>query len=143
MIDEPTEVIRKKIQAFNAQDAEETMKQFSSTVELGTPIGVLRGREQVGQFFAAFWEAFPDLWLTVVDEVSDGDKVVQQLRSKGTHLGTLRTPAGEIPATGRQLDLAMSDHLQVRDGLIVAAHLYFDQISLLEQLGAMPAAAAS
>lgn len=137
---EPAEVMRRKNQAFNAQDSGETMRHFSPAVTMATPIGALSGREQVGQFFAAFWEAFPDLWLTVEDEISHGDKVALRLRCKGTHLGTLRTPGGEIPATGRQLDLTMSDHLQVTDGEIVAVHLYFDQMTLLVQLGAMPVA---
>ena len=140
---EPSEVMRRKNQAFNAQDTEETMRHFSPTVAMATPIGALSGREQVGQFFAAFWEAFPDLWLTVEDEIAEGEKVALQLRCKGTHLGTFRAPGGEIPATGRQLDLAMSDHVRVADGQIVAVQLYFDQVSLLVQLGAMPVASTS
>lgn len=140
---EPTEVMRRKNQAFNAQDTEETMRHFSPTVTMATPLGALTGRDQVGRFFAAFWEAFPDLWLTVEDEIAEGNKVALRLRCKGTHLGTLRSSGGEIPATGRQLDLAMSDHIKVTDGQIVAVHLYFDQVSLLVQLGAMPVASRS
>lgn len=139
----PKEVAERKLEAFNAHDTGQTMACFSPAVVMSTPIGVLEGHEQVSGLFSAFWSAFPDLKLSVVQEVAEGEVVVYQLRSRGTHLGTLSTPAGDIPATSRFLDLAMSDHLQVQDGLIVAVQLYFDRLSLLEQLGAVPAGSAS
>jgi predicted ester cyclase len=140
MID-PKDVVARKLQGFNAQNSEETMSCFSPAIVMATPIGVLRGKEQVGQFFSAFWTAFPDLKLHLVLETGEGPYVAVQNRSVGTHLGTLSTPDGDIPASGRTLDLAISDNYEVRDGLIVAAQLYFDRLALLEQLGAVPAGA--
>jgi predicted ester cyclase len=140
MID-PKDVVARKLEEFNAQNSVETMSCFSPAIVMATPIGVLRGREQVSQFFSAFWSAFPDLKLHLIQVTCEGPYVAVQNRSVGTHLGTLSTPDGDIPATGRPLDLAISDNYEVRDGLIVAVQLYFDRLALLEQLGAVPAGA--
>jgi hypothetical protein len=61
----------------------------------------------------------------------------------GTHLGTLRSPAGDIPATGRVLDLPFCDHYEIQSGVIVSTHLYFDRLTLLEQLGVAPVPASA
>jgi predicted ester cyclase len=63
------------------------------------PGALLEGRDQTLGFFAAFWEAFPDIELTATRVVEEGSAVAIQGRAKGTHRGTLRTPAGDIPPT--------------------------------------------
>ena len=138
---EPKDVVHKKNAAFNAHDVDQTMRYFSSDVEMETPIGHLKGREQVGAFFSAFWEAFPDLEVNAIHQTEEGSSLVVRGKVTGTHLGTLRTPGGEIPSTSRYIDLPISDHFEVRGGLIVGVHLYFDRLALLEQLGVAPAPA--
>ena len=134
-----TEVMRKKMAAFNAHDMGEMLSHFSPAARREVPGAVLEGHDQIAAFFSVFWEAFPDLEVTVTSVVEEGSVVAIQARSRGTHLGTLRTPGGDIPATGQRIDFTLSDDYEVLEGLIVSGHLHFDRLTLLEQLGVVPA----
>ena len=136
-----SEVMRRKIAAFNAHDAEETRAVFSPDCRKEVPGASLRGADQVVAYFQMFWDAFPDIRVMVEGSVEEGSVVGIHGRSTGTHTGTLRTPSGDIAPTGRTIDLPISDFYEVQGGRIVASHLTFDQLTLLEQLGVAPAAA--
>ena len=136
---EPTEVMRRKFAALNARDASEMVSYYSPEIEKEVPGGILRGPDQVLAFVSAFWEAFPDLHITVTSAVEEGPVVAIRARITGTHSGTFHTPAGDLPATGRSVDMTFSDDYELRGGVIVASHLHLDRLSLLEQLGAVPA----
>jgi predicted ester cyclase len=135
------EIMRRKFAALNAQDEAKMRSYFSHDAEKEVPGGVLHGSDQIAAFVAAFWEAFPNLKLTVTSEIEQGPVVAVRGRMTGTHSGTLRTPGGDIPATGRDIDLAFSDDYEVQAGLIVSSHLLLDRLALLEQLGVIPAPA--
>ena len=136
---EPTEVMRRKFAALNAQDARAMISYFSPDAEKEIPGGILQGRDQIAAFVAVFWEAFPDLKLTVTSEVEAGPVVAIRGTMTGTHQGTFHTPAGDMPPTGKSIDINFSDDYEVRGGVIVSTHLHLDRLSLLEQLGALPA----
>jgi predicted ester cyclase len=136
---EATDVMRKKMAAFNAHDMDRMLSHFSPATRKEVPGGRLQGRDQLQAFFSVFWEAFPDLEVTITSVVEEGSVVAIQARSRGTHTGTLHTPGGDIPPTGRGIDLALSDDYEVHEGMIVAGHLRFDRLELLEQLGVVPA----
>lgn len=140
---EPTDVMRAKYAATNAKDPEKMLSCYSPDVAKEVPGGILHGPDQIVAFVSAFWEAFPDIRLTVISEVEDGPVVAIRVRMTGTHTGTFRTPGGDLPATGRRVDLMFSDDFRVEGGLIVSSHLYLDRLTLLEQLGAVPAPAAT
>ncbi len=90
--------------------------------------------------FSRMWaDGFPD-GRVEFDTVTDaGDTIVIQHTGRGTHSGTLRSPGGEIPATGRSVTLQLCDVIRLRDGKIRSLHSYFDSASLLTQIGVMPA----
>jgi len=46
--------------------------------------------------------------------------------------------SGEVPATGRKIDMCGADFWRFEDGLIVQYNLYFDRFDFLTQLGALP-----
>jgi predicted ester cyclase len=136
---EPTDVMRRKFEALNAQDATGMISYFSPEVEKEIPGGLLRGPDQIAGFVSVFWEAFPDLQLTVTSEVEDGSIVAIRGTMTGTHLGTFRSPGGDMPPTGRRISVTFSDDYEVQEGVIVSTHLHLDRLALLEQLGAVPA----
>jgi predicted ester cyclase len=138
---QPTDVMRRKMAAFNAQESQEILAIFSPDCQKEVPGASLRGSDQVVAYFQVFWEAFPDIHLTVEGSIEEGSLVAVQGRARGTHTGTLRTPSGDIAPTHRQMDLRFSDLYDVRDGRIVSTHLMFDQLALLQQLGVAPAPA--
>ncbi len=137
------DLVNKKIEAFNAHDAKQIMAILSPDVEWAIPGGLLRGPDQVIEFFSGLWEAFPDFALTVTYVAGEGSTVITQARAQGTHQGTFHTPDGDIPSTGRRVDLPLSETYEVTGGVIVSVRLLFDRLELLEQLGVAPAPASA
>lgn len=89
----------------------------------------------------AYKAGFPDLRHEIVDAVEQGDRVAVRLRITMTQTGTFATPQAEVPPTGRTVVLESADVVTVADGRITGWHTYFDQMSMLGQLGLLPAPA--
>ncbi|HKG27378.1 MAG TPA: ester cyclase, partial [Thermomicrobiales bacterium] len=87
-------------------------------------------------------EAFPNIRHQFLDSIESGDKVAVELEVTGTHIGTFRTPQGDVPATGRSVVWDSTDFVTLRDGKIASWHTYFDQMAFLAQLGLLPEPAA-
>ncbi len=47
----------------------------------------------------------------------------------------MRSPSGEIPATGRQVDIPFTAVLSVENSKLTSFRVYFDQLDMLTQLG--------
>lgn len=97
-----------------------------------------RGPEGAKDYSQMWADGFPDGRVKIDKVIDAGDEVVVQLTGTGTHTGTLRAPAGEIPATGRSVTLQLCDVFRFRNGQIQSLRTYFDSGSLLTQLGLMP-----
>ena len=61
-----------------------------------------------------------------------------EITVKGTHTKPMVTPQGELPPTGKSLDLKAVNVMRLRDGRIAALRIYFDQMDFMGQLGALP-----
>jgi predicted ester cyclase len=117
---------------------------YTPESEFAMPGGLrLRGPEQIGQVMRAYFAAFPGLRHEVVDFVEAGETIALELRITGTHTGTMQTPNGPIPPTGRQVTWESVDFVKVAGGKIVSWHAYFDQMAFLMQLGLIPEPAAA
>lgn len=102
-----------------------------------------RGPEPAIAWMAPFLDAFPDI-RHEIGPIAERDGIVAfELRVKGTHTAPLRGPEGDVPPTGRPLDLAAVNVWRVEDGRLAAYHIYFDQLSFLAQLGLLPEPAAA
>jgi predicted ester cyclase len=128
------------VAAFNAKD--EDAEPWSADAELETPAGQFRGRDQVLGFLRGYWEAFPDARLEIVRSISEGSLTAGEGVFTGTHTGTLRTPAGEVPPTERSVQIRWMGMYEARGDELVSEHLYFDQNEFLTQLGLAPGAPA-
>ena len=75
--------------------------------------------------------AFPDIHITIDDEVADGDRVAFRWHATGTHTG----PLGAAPPTGKRIAVVglIVDH--VADGKVQERWEQFDQSLMLQQLG--------
>lgn len=135
---ENADVLRQELEAFNARDSQRIVASFSHDCPKDVPGAHLRGGDQIAAWCSALWEAFPDIRVTVASIVEAERTVAIEGRVSGTHEGTLRTPNGDIPPTGRWAEVALSECAEVEGGVIVAARLYFDRLELLEQLGVTP-----
>jgi predicted ester cyclase len=100
----------------------------------------LTGREAAETTWTTWQEAFPDNRLQTIAIHADDRGGVHEAMASGTHTGTLRGPAGEIPPTGKTAQLRISGVYEFDEGKITSFHLYFDQAELLSQLGITPGA---
>ena len=80
--------------------------------------------DRAGWTGSVWQDAFPDRAIRNVSLVAYGDQAVLEGTSEGTQTAPLRTPAGEIPATGRTVIVLNT----VDDGLFTSFRLYFDQL---------------
>jgi ketosteroid isomerase-like protein len=102
-----------------------------------------RGPQAFIAWMQPFLGAFPDIRHELGTVAEAGDVIGFELRVSGTHTEAMRSPAGEIPATGRPLDLPAANMWRTDGGRIVAYHVYFDQMEFLGQLGLLPEPAAT
>lgn len=127
------------VRAFNAHDEGRISELNADNAVLEAPGDVrVEGREAATQYGMAWWNAFSDARITVANELTAGDWVVQEFTFEGTHDGTLSTPAGDIPATNRRLEGRGVQIFRVEGDAIADTRLYFDQVQVMTQLGLMP-----
>jgi predicted ester cyclase len=133
------DVAGKFVEAFNAHD-EGTIRSLSADdARIEAPGDIsLEGVDAFTQYAMSWLNAFPDARLTVHNEVEAGDWVAQEFTFAGTHQGTLPSPAGDIPATNRSLSGRGVQLLRAQGDKLAEAHLYFDQVQVMTQLGLMP-----
>jgi steroid delta-isomerase-like uncharacterized protein len=103
-----------------------------------TPLkGVPPTRDGVKILFAALQAAFPDLRVTIHDQVAEDDRVVTRKTLSGTHNGAFLG----VPATGKPVAVDVIDVLRFSGDHVTDHWAAFDQLNLLVQMGALPAPA--
>lgn len=132
--------IERHLAAFKAKDSD--AEPFRADGEYVTPGAQLHGREQILDFLRVFWEAFPDARLEITRSVEAEPLIAAEGKFVGTHHGTLRTPEGEVPPTGRRVEVPWMAMYEVSQDEIVSEHLYFDPAEFMTQLGLAPTAPA-
>jgi steroid delta-isomerase-like uncharacterized protein len=97
------------------------------------------GRAAQLELYTKQFAAFPD-WHTTIDEmVAEGDKVVVRITSNSTHLGDF----DGIPATGKKYTQNAIVIYYLTNGKIVEGRMQTDMLSMMQQLGLMPAPASA
>jgi len=96
----------------------------------------IRGRDGAKRYVAALRAGFPDLRLTIEDQIAEGDMVVTRWTARGTHTGEFEG----IGLTGRAISVAGTDIDRIVGGRTVECWTHVDQLGLMQQLGALPAA---
>jgi predicted ester cyclase len=99
------------------------------------PPGFPPGREGLKAFISAFHTAFPDGHLSVDHMIASGDTVATRLTFRGTHTGDFMG----IPPTGKKVTVPALDMARYADGKLVEHWGGPDQMSLMQQLGVIPA----
>jgi len=83
---------------------------------------------------STFLTAFPDLRIAVDELIEEGHSVAFRFTVTGTHDGALNG----IPASGRPVLFTGMGIARVRGDRIVEGWNVFDQLALLQQIGAVP-----
>lgn len=84
--------------------------------------------------FEAYYQAFPDLHLTLTDVIADNDQVAMFWIAHGTHQGSIMN----IPASGRAISAKGVNHLKLREGLVCETTTIWDVAGMLRGIGLLP-----
>jgi predicted ester cyclase len=76
---------------------------------------------------------FPDMKITIEDQIAEGDKVVTRSRSRGTYQGEL----WGIPPTGKEVEVTSISMDRIEGGKIAEHWTHADQLGMMQQLGVM------
>jgi steroid delta-isomerase-like uncharacterized protein len=125
--------------ALNHGDLDAAVDLFADDVETITPGGTLQGRDAFRALGEGFLAAVPDMRHEIVRTFEDGDTIVVEGVYSGTQTGPLVTPQGTLPASGNAFAFPFVDIMQARDGRCVSHRVYWDNVTFLAQLGAVPA----
>jgi steroid delta-isomerase-like uncharacterized protein len=94
-----------------------------------------QGIDEVLTIWKGWAAAFPDSKATFETAHVSGNTVILELSWRGRHTGPLQTAAGEIPATGKSIDLRACQIIEVADGKTQRIRQYFDIATMMAQLG--------
>jgi predicted ester cyclase len=86
---------------------------------------------------------WPDWHETIEDMLTEGDKVIVRFTIRGTHKGEMSSPMGTIAATGKQIAASGIVIYRLANGKIVERWGNVDTLGILQQVGAIPAPAAT
>lgn len=131
-------VIRRFLEeVFSAGNLELVDELFATAYVLHNPSvsGEVRGPEGMKQYVNMYRNAFPDTRFTVEDQIAEGDEVVTRWTFRGTHQGELMG----IPPTGKRVTITGIAINRLSGGKIEEQWNNFDQLGVLQQLGAVPA----
>src|SRR5712692_6234119 len=133
-------LVERGMKAFNAHDLEAVARDAAPDIVATAPGGVkLNGPQAVKEYNQTFITAFPDARVDAKKVIIQGRTVVVEGVLSGTNNGTLKTPMGDIPATGRKVSGEFIQIFEIDRGLVKRDHLMYDQVDLMTQLGMAPA----
>ncbi len=96
--------------------------------------GVGPGLENIKQFYAQFWTAFPDAKIVVEDLIEADDKLICRFVVNATHGGNLMG----VSATGKPVALPGITILRFVNGKCVERWSQADFLGAMVQIGAIP-----
>lgn len=103
---------------------------------LGDSESDVRGPAEFKPFVAHIRGSIPDLHIQVQDILCEGDHAAIRVTLQGTHSG----PGLGVAPTGRRVSIQGIIIVRIVDGQIVEGWNSYDQLGLLRQTGALPAA---
>ncbi len=105
-------------------------------VEDAVPVGLLRGRGELRDFFDSMFAAMPDARTTVTRLVAGEQSCAVEWRLEGTFDGA---PYMGIEPTGKHVEIRGLDLLELEDDELVSDTAYFDGAGFARQIGMLPA----
>jgi steroid delta-isomerase-like uncharacterized protein len=125
-------LVREHADAENRHDFDLALETFHHPRYELVPIGeVIDGEAAVAEYYRETRDAFPDQRNEVLALHHADDAVIMELDLTGTHLGNFRG----LPPTGRSFRCRMAAIFLFEDDRLVCERVYFDQNTILRQLG--------
>lgn len=108
----------------------------SNFVEHTPPPGIeIKGIQGFKNWVKMNHDAFPDLKMTILDIVEQGDMAMVHWHWKGTNSGDM---GPGMPATNKPVDCNGVDIMKYKDGKCTEHWGYFEESKMMTQLGMMP-----
>ena len=128
---------------FSAHSADETVATMTATPainEVPVMIGG-NGREEVYEFYAKYFlpQIPPDIEIVPVSRTIGQGRLVDEIVLRFTHTMRMDWMLPGIPPTGKKVEVAFVVVVQFDGNKMVHEHLYWDQASVLVQLGLVEA----
>lgn len=138
-----SEFVSRWVNSFNSPPfASEDI--YTPDCTLTTPGHTYSGLEEIRAHWESTPPALPDARLELVDALESPNRIAIEVRWVGTHTGPwLRDHGKVLPATGRKVDLPICFVLEMELGKVRNVREYYDRITLMTQLGLMPAPASA
>ena len=138
-VEDNLEVMRRIDLAWNERDWEtfDNLHAEDVAVVFTHPEGVT-GRDPHREEAQNFIAAFPDHQIQFPHKLlfGQGDMICSVHRSTGTNTGDWKMPDGSvIPPTGKKMEIEMVTVAKVQERQLVEETLYFDNLSVMKQLG--------
>jgi steroid delta-isomerase-like uncharacterized protein len=140
-VDTANELADRYLDVWNAHDLDALSQCWANDVVYHVPgqPEPLRGRAAVLDWVRSSFTSMPDFH---VDErerwiAADGSTVATRFSCTGTFNGGPLDPPGFHP-TGERLEIQGMDRIELREGTIVRAELYWDMLAIGQQIGAVP-----
>jgi carboxymethylenebutenolidase len=95
------------------------------------------GKAELREFYATHFipRMPPDMEMVPISRTIGSDQLVDEMVIKFTHSVELDWMLPGVPPTGRRVEVALVVVVQFRDGKLAHEHIYWDQASVLVQLG--------
>jgi len=125
-------IVREHMDSENRHEFDATMATFHHPrYELVATNEVYDGTAEVERYFDETRTAFPDQRNELLALHHSDDAVLVEAVVRGTHEGPLRN----LPPTGRKFELPILSMFVFEDDRLVCERVYFDQATVLRQLG--------
>lgn len=127
------------VEAFNKEDWDRYMAQLA-TGSLYNEVGTgrqLRGAEIIPAL-QGWRKAMPDVKGTVTNAFASGNKAVLEVTWQGTQTGPMDGPNGTLPPSGKRQTTPAAWVFEFAGDKVKESHHYFDMMSFMQQIGAMP-----
>lgn len=128
------EICKAAHQAFNKRDFEGLLNAMADDVVYHDRARGLtfRGKKEYRQYAESWIGAFSNAEITAPAYIDAGDTVVAQFTGQGTNDGSF----GPLAASGKPASFAFCEIIRLNDkGKVVSVDAYYDQLSVLQQLG--------
>jgi carboxymethylenebutenolidase len=96
-----------------------------------------KGHEQLREFYSRHFipRMPPDTEIVPVSRTIGGERLVDEMVFRFTHTMEMDWMLPGVSPTGRKVECAIAVVVQFRDGKLAHEHIYWDQASVLVQLG--------
>ncbi|MBV8885738.1 MAG: ester cyclase, partial [Chroococcidiopsidaceae cyanobacterium CP_BM_RX_35] len=130
------EHLRHEIVTFNTEDALTTMVEDAYVNDIPVMTGGV-GKPALREFYAKYFipQMPPDTELTPISRTIGTDQLVDEMMFKFTHTNRMDWMLPGMAPTGKRVEVPVVAIVRFRDGKLAHEHIYWDQASVLVQLG--------